>query len=188
MVAKIIKDVGNYEENNLWAANTACLSNNEIQCFDGIWMLHCEKCQAWIGGPFAHTTSIHDAALWSGISYWLLNTHPLLCHHTSTPLSSNPNEHWNFSTYFKHWCFRFRGEMLPTTILFHPPSPRLPKPFVCFRFTLLMLVLQPLLGPWWSIRVNFVGNSISCCYMLICQIQILPLFLFGFIGIFLCVN
>ncbi len=50
-------------------ANTACLFNSGVQCFDGLWMAYCGKYNTWSGSPNAHTTGFHDAALLDGVNY-----------------------------------------------------------------------------------------------------------------------
>ncbi len=59
---------GNYEQNKLGVSNTALVNCNEIQCFDGVWMAFCSKCQVWSGTPNAHTTGFHDVAFLPGSS------------------------------------------------------------------------------------------------------------------------
>ncbi len=71
--------------NKLGVTNTAHTNHNGIQCFDGVWMAFCSKCQAWSGALNARTTGFHEVALLAASIYCLPSTNPFSRHHSTTP-------------------------------------------------------------------------------------------------------
>ncbi len=71
---------GNYEQNKFGVTNTCHVNHNGVQCFDGVWMVFCGKCQAWSCTTNAHTTDFHDASLSAGSPYCVPSTCPFSHH------------------------------------------------------------------------------------------------------------